>query len=92
MTGKRSAPSAIPRLCRTDLDKNTRHRRDKHGVVLAIFAAEALADYTRCATPEYAHAVCEDCRATVALDPTAPIASRIRETGGRIKIGRVESH
>lgn len=41
---------------------------NKKGVGLGPFTADAMAEYIRCCTPETIHAVCEDYRATIAVD------------------------
>jgi haloacetate dehalogenase len=50
------------------LDRYIRRKLDKKGEGLAGFTPEALAEYTRCCTPENIHAVCEDYRAAVSID------------------------
>jgi haloacetate dehalogenase len=61
------APFPEKLLC-ADLDYYIAYKLNKKGVGLEIFAAEAMAEYVRCTTPEQIHAVCEDYRATVTID------------------------
>jgi haloacetate dehalogenase len=56
------------KLLTADLDYYIQYKLNKKGVGLEIFAAEALAEYARCTTPEQIHAVCEDYRATLGID------------------------
>jgi haloacetate dehalogenase len=56
------------RLICADLPYYIQYKLNKKGVGLDIFTKEALAEYTRCTTPEQIHAICEDYRATVTLD------------------------
>src|ERR1044072_7895587 len=51
------------------LERYIRRKLDKKGVGLSGFTPEALAEYIRCCTPENIHAVCEDYRAAVSIDP-----------------------
>ena len=62
-------PEPFPeKLLTADLDYYITYKLNKKGVGLEIFAPEALAEYARCTTPEQIHAVCEDYRATLAID------------------------
>lgn len=45
-----------------------RYKLNKKNVGLEIFTQEAMAEYIRCTTREQIHAVCEDYRATIAVD------------------------
>ena len=56
------------RLICTDLEYYMRKKLDKKGVGLSPFTEEAMAEYIRCCTPEQIHGVCEDYRATLAID------------------------
>ena len=56
------------RLICADLEYYMRKKLDKLGVGLSPFTEEAMAEYIRCCTPEQIHGVCEDYRATLAID------------------------
>ncbi|MCH8097268.1 MAG: alpha/beta hydrolase [Proteobacteria bacterium] len=56
------------RLICADLEYYMRKKLDKKGVGLSPFTEEAMAEYIRCCTPEQIHGVCEDYRATLAID------------------------
>ena len=55
-------------LLSRDPEYYIRYKLNKKNVGLEIFTQEAMAEYIRCTTPEQIHAVCEDYRATIAVD------------------------